>query len=411
MMLWDFLRMFVADISTKTDRFHEKSTQNGMSRPRYDILDGLRGVAAMMVLLYHVFNDAKSFFVWPTPVHEFYHSFLGVDFFFILSGFVMGYAYDLRWKPRPLPPSPVGDGERHDMTTWGFIKRRVIRLHPMVVMGVILGVIAFIIQGCTKWDGSEVGLQAVMWATMLALFLIPSPLGMDVRGNTEAFPLNGPHWSLFFEYIGSLLYGVLLHRLPTKWLRVWVACALTSLMAYALMMGDGGVAFGWSSEPMQLLGGALRMLYAYPMGLLMARLFRKRNPQPLHGHVFLLCSICLVALLGLPIVGGKEAETIYQLACLSCFFPGLIWIGARGSVDGWRQHTVSFLGRLSYPLYAVHFPLIYLYISWVGRDAAPYQAYDHPWVAALITIAASLVIATLCLLFYDEPLRKKLSNK
>ena len=369
-----------------------------MNKPRYDILDGLRGVAALVVLLYHVFNDAKSFYVWPTPVNEFYHSFLGVDFFFILSGFVMGYAYDLRLEDRSL-------------SLGGFIKRRLIRLHPMVVMGVILGAIAFIIQGCTKWDGSEVGLQAVMWATMLGLFLIPSPLWMDVRGNTEAFPLNGPHWSLFFEYIGSLLYGLLLHRLPTKWLRLWVVCGIISIVAYALMMEDGGVAYGWSSEPIQLLGGALRMLYAYPMGLLMARMFRNCNPEPLHGHVFLMCSACLVLLLCLPIVGGKEAETIYQLACLVCFFPGLIWIGARGSVDGWHQRAVSFLGRLSYPLYAVHFPLIYLYISWLGRDATPYQAYDHPWVAAIITVAASLIIATLCLLFYDEPLRKRLSKK
>lgn len=369
-----------------------------VNRPRYDILDGLRGVAALMVLLYHVFNDAKSFFVWPTPVNEFYHSFLGVDFFFILSGFVMGYAYDQRLEDRSL-------------SLCGFIRRRLIRLHPMVVMGVILGAIAFIIQGCTKWDGSEVGLQAVMWAVLLGLFLIPSPLAMDVRGNTESFPLNGPHWSLFFEYIGSLIYALLLHRLATKWLSVWVACALTSLMAYAMLMKDGGVAYGWSSEPIQLLGGALRMLYAYPMGLLMARIFRKRNPQPIQGHVFLLCSVCLVTLLGLPIVGGKGAETIYQLACLSCFFPGIIWTGARGSVDGWHRQTVSFLGRLSYPLYALHFPLIYLYISWVGCDVTPYQTYDHPWVAAFITIASSLVIATLCMLYYDEPLRKRLNNK
>ena len=378
-----------------------------MNRPRYDILDGLRGVAALMVLLYHVFNDAKSFFVWPTPVNEFYHSFLGVDFFFILSGFVMGYAYDERLnRPAPVPSRDGGEA----LTFWGFVKRRLIRLHPMVVMGVILGAIAFVVQGCTRWDGTEVTLQAVMWATLLGLFLIPSHLGMDVRGNTEAFPLNGPHWSLFFEYIGSLLYGLLLHRLPTKWLRVWAACGIISLAAYALMMEDGGVAYGWSSEPMNLFGGALRMLYAYPMGLLMARMFRKRNPEPLHGHVFLFCSASLVVLLGLPIVGGKETETIYQLACLFSFFPGLIWIGARGSVDGWRQRAVSFLGRLSYPLYAVHFPLIYLYISWVGRDGTPYKGYDQPWTAAIITIAASLLIATLCMLFYDEPLRKWLSR-
>ena len=381
-----------------------------MNRPRYDILDGLRGVAALMVLLYHVFNDAKSFLVWPTPVNEFYHGFLGVDFFFILSGFVMGYAYDERLAPPASPLTPL-PGERGTLTFWGFVKRRLIRLHPMVVMGVLIGVVAFLIQGCTKWDGTEVGLEAVMWATLLGLFLIPSPLGMDVRGNTEAFPLNGPHWSLFFEYIGSLLYGLFLHRLPTKWLRVWVACAIISMAAYALMMEDGGVAYGWSSEPMNLFGGALRMLYAYPMGLLMARMFRRRKPDPLHGHVFLFCSASLVVLLGLPIVGGKETETIYQLACLFSFFPGLIWIGARGSVDGWRQQAVSFLGRLSYPLYAVHFPLIYLYINWVSQGGAPYQGYDQPWLAAIITIASSLLIATLCLLFYDEPLRKRLSKK
>ena len=274
-----------------------------MNRPRYDILDGLRGVAALMVLLYHVFNDAKSFFVWPTPVYEFFHGFLGVDFFFILSGFVMGYAYDLRLEDRSL-------------TLGGLIKRRLIRLHPMVVMGVFFGVIVFLIQGCTKWDGTEVSLQAVMWAMLLGLFLIPSPLGMDVRGNTEAFPLNGPHWSLFFEYIGSLLYGILLHRLPTKWLRVWVACGIFSIAAYALLQEGGGVAYGWSSEPMNLLGGALRMLYAYPMGLLMARMFRQRKPEPLQGPVFLFCSLALVVLLGLPLFGGKESETIYQLVCL-----------------------------------------------------------------------------------------------
>ena len=257
-----------------------------MEKPRYDILDGLRGVAAMMVLLYHVFNDAKSFFVWPAPVNEFYHGFLGVDFFFILSGFVMGYAYDNRLTPNP---SPVDEGKK--MTFWGFVKRRFIRLHPMVVMGALLGLVAFIIQGCTKWDGTEVGLEAVLWATLLALFLIPAPSGMDVRGNTEAFPLNGPHWSLFFEYLGSLLYGMLLHRLSTKWLRVWVACGIVSLATYALFQEDGGVAYGWSSEPMNLLGGALRMLYAYPMGLLMARMFRKRKPEPLHGPVFLFCCL------------------------------------------------------------------------------------------------------------------------
>ncbi len=365
-----------------------------MNKPRYDILDGLRGVAAVMVLLYHVFNDAKSFFVWPTPVCEFYHSFLGVDFFFILSGFVMGYAYDQALKT--------------DMTLGAFIRRRLIRLHPMVVMGALVGVVAFMIQGCTKWDGTEVTTEALMLATLLALFLIPSPASMDVRGNTEIFPLNGPHWSLFFEYVGSLLYGLLLHKLSTKWLRVWVACSIVSIAGFALLAEDGGIAYGWSSEPRNFCGGALRLLYAYPMGLLMARVFRERRPKPLNGHLFLLCSLGLVVLLGLPSLGNKDAETIYQIACIISFFPTIIWFGARGIVTGWQQRAVSLLGRLSYPLYAIRFPFIYLYITWIQKSGYTYSGHSQPWIAAVITIVASLVVAMLCLFFYDEPLRKKL---
>ena len=368
-----------------------------MNKPRYDILDGLRGVAALMVLLYHVFNDAKSFVVWPQPVSEFFHSFLAVDFFFILSGFVMGYAYDAQWKGT--------------MTLGGFIRRRLVRLHPMVVMGVLIGLIAFVVQGCTKWDGSEVGVETLMLVTLLGLFMLPSPANIEVRGNTEMFPLNGPQWSLFFEYIGSLLYGLLLHRLSTKWLRVWVACGIVSIAGFALLTDEGGIAYGWSSEPMNITGGALRMLYAYPMGLLMARMFRERQPKPLHGPMFLWCSLALVVLLGMPRLGGKDIETIYQLICIFSFFPTIIWYGARGIVTGRSEKAASLLGRLSYPLYVVHFPLVYLYITWVGRDGHPYEGYSQPWLPACLTILAALLIAMLCLFYYDEPLRKMLNKK
>ena len=153
------------------------------------------------------------------------------------------------------------------------------------------------------------------------------------------------------------------------------------------------------------------MLYAYPMGLLMARVFRERQPKPIHGHMFLLSSIALIVLLGLPYLGGKDSETIYQLICIFSFFPTIIWFAARGVVTGFKQKAVSFLGRLSYPLYFVHFPLVYLYIYWVGRDGHPYEGYSQPWLLAICILLASILIATLCLLFYDDPLRKWLSKK
>ena len=94
------------------------------SKPHYEVLDGLRGVAALMVLIYHIF---ECFDYTPVP-----HGNLAVDFFFVLSGFVIGYAYDDRWQK--------------GLTTVQFIRRRLIRLHPMVVIGVLLGVVLSFLQ-------------------------------------------------------------------------------------------------------------------------------------------------------------------------------------------------------------------------------------------------------------------------
>ena len=125
---------------------------------------------------------------------------------------MLGYAYDNRW-------------EKGGMTAGNFMLRRVIRLHPMVVMSVILGALAFLIQGSVKWDGTPVPLHNVLLALALGLFLLPTFPGSttDVRGNYEMFPLNGPSWSLFFEYIGSILYGFWLHRLGRRGLQAVVA--------------------------------------------------------------------------------------------------------------------------------------------------------------------------------------------
>lgn len=179
------------------------------TKPHYELLDGLRGVAALLVVFYHIF-EGLSFAAGGTPITTINHGYLAVDFFFILSGFVIGYAYD--------------DRLGKTMTTSNFFKRRLIRLHPMIIMGVILGAIAFFIQGSVQWDGKHVAISAVMLSTLCAMFFIPALPGAryEVRGNGEMFPLNGPSWSLFFEYIGNILYAVFIHSLSTKALTVLV---------------------------------------------------------------------------------------------------------------------------------------------------------------------------------------------
>ena len=144
------------------------------SKPHYELLDGLRGIAALLVIWYHIFEGFAT-----SPIDQrFNHGYLAVDFFFILSGFVVGYAYDDRWKTT--------------MNTKDFFKRRLIRLHPMVILGAVLGAITFCIQGCEKWDGTQVSISMVMLALLLNLFLIPAVpgSGSEVRGNGEMYPLN-----------------------------------------------------------------------------------------------------------------------------------------------------------------------------------------------------------------------------
>ena len=230
------------------------------SKPHYVLLDGLRGVAALLVIWYHVFEGFAT-----SPIDQkFNHGYLAVDFFFILSGFVIGYAYDDRWKTT--------------MTQKEFFKRRLIRLHPMVVMGAVLGAITFCIQGCEQWDGTRVSISMVMVAMLLNLFLIPAVpgTGPEVRGNGEMYPLNGPSWSLFFEYIGNILYALFIRRLSTKALTILVVIAGIGLASFSIfnLSGNYHLGVGWSMIDYNLIGGFLRMLFAFSIGLLMSRIFK-----------------------------------------------------------------------------------------------------------------------------------------
>ena len=191
------------------------------TKPHYELLDGLRGVAALLVVFYHIF-EGLSFAAGGTLITTINHGYLAVDFFFILSGFVIGYAYDDRWK--------------RNMTLGNFFTRRLIRLHPMIIMGTIIGAITFCIQGSVQWDGSHVATSAVMLALLAAMFFIPAypGAGYDVRGNGEMFSLNGPSWSLFFEYIGNILYALFIHRLSNRGLAILVALSGIGLAWFAL---------------------------------------------------------------------------------------------------------------------------------------------------------------------------------
>ena len=106
-----------------------------------------------------------------------------------------------------------------------FFKRRLIRLHPMVVMGAFIGMVSFVLlSDMERWDGTHSTFFLTFIAFVCSCLMLPALPGMarDVRGNGEMFPLNGPSWSLFFEYIGNILYAFFLRRLPTvRWKMIY----------------------------------------------------------------------------------------------------------------------------------------------------------------------------------------------
>lgn len=160
----------------------------------YPILDGLRGVAAIIVVTFHLTEPLGTGHM-DIIVN---HGYLAVDFFFLLSGFVIGYAYDDRWPK---------------MTIGNFFKRRIERLQPLVILGMTLGAIGFYFTDSTIWPL----IHAIpLWKMLLVLLvgytILPVPLSLDIRGWQEMHPLNSVGWSLFFEYIANILYAVWIRK-------------------------------------------------------------------------------------------------------------------------------------------------------------------------------------------------------
>ena len=172
-------------------------TQNSYlaSKPHYEILDGLRGVASVMVVAFHLLEAHSG---GSHLEHLINHGYLAVDFFFMLSGFVIGYAYDDRWNR---------------MSVGTFFKRRIIRLHPMVIVGSIIGAVFFYFQESPCFPAIQnTSVGTMLLVMLLGCTLLPLPLKWDIRGWTEMHPLNGPAWSLYYEYIGNILYALFIRK-------------------------------------------------------------------------------------------------------------------------------------------------------------------------------------------------------
>jgi peptidoglycan/LPS O-acetylase OafA/YrhL len=360
------------------------------SKNHYDILDGLRGVAAVMVVIFHLFEANATSHLDQIMNH----GYLAVDFFYVLSGFVIGYAYDDRWGK---------------MTLAGFFKRRLIRLHPMIVMGMIIGAVTFYFQASEYFPKIQ---DVPVWKTILVMLvgftLIPLPVSMDIRGWEEMHPLDGPAWSLFFEYVGNILYALFVRKFTNTALAILVFISGCALIHLAVTSPHGDVIGGWSLESSQFRIGLTRLVFPFFAGLLLSRIVKPGQIK----HAFWLCSLMVVVALSFPRVGGSEnlwINGLYDSLTIIFIFPLIVYIGASGVVDGKYASKISgFLGNISYPIYITHYPLIYIYTAWVADNKVP---LEKAWPIAILTFLSSIALSYVCLKFYDLPVRKWLSKR
>lgn len=371
----------------------KQSLSLGESKPHYEILDGLRGVAALLVVLFHVF-EVHSHGDHSKQIIN--HGYLAVDFFFLLSGYVISYAYDDRWGK---------------MTLKDFFKRRIIRLHPMIIIGSIIGAILFYFQNSQGlgWGSiHEVPVWKMLLVMLIGFTLIPVGKGLDIRGWSEMHPLNGPAWSLFYEYIANIVYALVLRRLSKIILAILVLVAAVVTIHYALTNTNGDIIGGWSVDSTQLRIGFTRLAFPFLAGMLLAKTAKLYYTK----HAFLTASLLLVVLFSIPRLGGSEnlwMNGLYECFCLIIMFPLIVWLGAGGKVNGKKASKIcKFLGDISYPIYITHFPIVYVYMAWVTNNNL---SLEQSWHVGLLCAVIAIIVAYISMRFYDIPVREWLRKR
>jgi len=352
-------------------------------KEHFEVLDGLRGSAAFLIVIFHLFNYSFGF---QGPWALIKHAYLAVDFFFALSGFVVAYAYDDRWTR---------------MTTLQFFRIRLIRLHPLVLIGATLGLLGYLLDPFSKMMNRG-PLSMVLLAYLTSLLLLPSP---PIAGrHNESQALNGPAWSLMQEYLGNIAYALILRRLRTATL--WIVFAISGLALIWVANSKGSLDGGWDYPNIWM--APLRLIVSFVLGLSLYRI-HDRVRMPKVG--LLILSIVLVVCFQMPKfskIGALDWNGIYDVACVLFLFPLIIVCGAHSNAGTGMIRLCKFSGRLSYPLYITHIGFVYI-LAGYAWTRHPGTAVIIGWIFVVLPLA--ILVAWFFLKFFDEPVRAWLSRR
>jgi peptidoglycan/LPS O-acetylase OafA/YrhL len=342
-------------------------------------LDGLRGIAALYVAFLHATEAI------PQYHFLFVHAHLAVDLFFGLSGYVLARAY-------------TNDLLIGRLTFSDFLVKRFIRLLPLVILGVVLGTIALTVKVCSI--GETKLIVDLIISCFLNCLMLPSNLLLGVSDGNSYFP-NPPTWSMSAEMLASLFFVLWLYRTPVKALVSLLILTSIGLLASGIHFGKIDHGWEWDLQWM----GHLRMLFSFTLGLLLYRTQKYWADRLLAlgaWQWFPFVLMCVVFML--PVHGSLSG--LYEWVCVIVVFPIIIGmvIASRPMATG--KAVMLRLGELSFPIYALHYP--------VFRFMQPMRqkliAMDLAFLAIVLQVLVAASFAWLMYLWFDKPVRAWLTN-
>jgi peptidoglycan/LPS O-acetylase OafA/YrhL len=347
---------------------------------RFLLFDGLRGVAALFIIQRHA-TDLLG--------EELPSSYLGVDLFFALSGFVLAHAYGDRLASGSISAS-------------AFMKARILRLYPLYGLALALMTAYFVMLWMaglpTPLDDLhrpiDPGELAIAVAT--GLLFVPAPFSLTLNG---ALFLVHPAWSLFNELVANLVYGVRGARWPLRW-SIWViGVSAVVLVIAAIQFGRLHAGFRWS----EMHAGMARVFFSFFMGVVIYR-FRDRAPA-LPPLASVGCLLAVAVILAFPTPKSLRAD--FDLPVVLLVWPALLFLASRCTPGNVTGRICSFLGTASYAVYVLHVPLLawteFLLPEIKDGRAMPY--------AGLVFVALLTVVCWYLTTLVDQPLQRRFKGR
>lgn len=346
------------------------------TQERFAVLDGLRGVAAVCVVGVHLRGDLIE---WLPSGH------LAVDFFFLLSGFVLCHAYEERLQNR--------------LGLVRFMTIRVVRLWPLYVFGTLAGFAAAAYQ---VWTGA-LGDSFAVLTRALAFNLLYLPALPDHEYLAFApYPFNFQSWSLFFELVANLAFAIVLTRFKRTGVVTGAIVFAILLIVSVIRHGHANVGFSYDN----FFDGIYRAGFTFFTGAILYWAFR--HFKPAFKTPTWLVAIALVAIF--TVRANDFMRPFYDLACIGALFPALVFFGATTQPGERVRRLCEISGDISYPLYALHIGVFNFLFAPVLSKFFGLEGYALPALWQITVIVALVGIAFIVGRYFDPPARAALKS-